>query len=608
MQYGRMILNIGFRAASAVIPGGAVVQLAFEEFGPAICEAVWARIKGMNEAERRAAIEEVAQISPAEAREMAEEAVPADLDPAARAQAIEYLSAIPMAARRTLIEGASPSAGPSLPSTQIPRRAADLLRILPLRPPRFRPGDSIPAYDYRLERMLGQGGFGEVWLATNPRRPRQAPRALKFCLDEEMRASLERETELLDRIEDASEHPHIVRLLQTALSAEPPFLVYEYVSGGDLTVWLAAQQEGRPGARPDPEAVREVLRQMADALAFAHAQGIVHRDLKPSNVLVESGGRIKLADFGIGAVVAERELAAAQTRSPLWQQQSVLSGACTPMYADRAQRRGEAVDARADVYALGVMAYQLLLGDVSLELSPYFREELEKAGVPESLLELTARCVASPQRRLADGAAVLEALGGATVDRTRQDQRGPDAPPQLSKEAAALVEPFFRPAPGTGSSASRATAGPIEWRPASLPAGWGGSWAERFLKVAAVSGALFGLAMAGMAVEETEEEMLLGLLSGVPFGLFFGLVMSVLMTPSAVAASFGERRDFEQRLGRVLKAVHYKLDEQGADCWLYKPGWRAGLFSPRVEVLFGQRDATVRGPKMVLTKIQKKLG
>jgi hypothetical protein len=57
-----------------------------------------------------------------------------------------------------------------------------------------------------------------------------------------------------------------------------------------------------------------------------------------------------------------------------------------------------------------------------------------------------------------------------------------------------------------------------------------------------------------------------------------------------------------------LKAVHYKLDEQGADCWLYKPGWRAGLFSPRVEVLFGQRDATVRGPKMVLTKIQKKLG
>jgi hypothetical protein len=239
LEYGRMLLNIGFRAVSGFIPGGALVHLTIEEFGPAFCQAAWDKIKEWSPAQRQAAIEQMGQIGIDEARALAEQTLAqrSDLDPASRAQAIEYLASIPGTTRRTLVQTATAAGaqGLSLPAGQVPRSGSELLRFLPLRPPRFRPAETIAGHDYRLERLLGQGGFGEVWLATNPRRPRQAPRALKFCLDEQMRRSLERETELLDRIEESHEHPGIVRLLQTALSAEPPFLVYEYVDGGDLT-------------------------------------------------------------------------------------------------------------------------------------------------------------------------------------------------------------------------------------------------------------------------------------------------------------------------------------------------------------------------------------
>jgi protein kinase-like protein len=414
LDYGRMILSVGFRAISGCIPGGTLVQLGIEEFGPAFCTAVWGKLKEWTHAERQTALEQLGQVGADEARSLADEAVrTTEIDPEVRLRAIEYLAAIPMAARRTLVQTSTPSApsGLSLPPTQVPTTQNDLLRFLPLRPPRFRPGQALTGHDYRLERLLGQGGFGEVWLATNPRRPRQAPRALKFCLDEQMRLSLERETELLDRIEESKDHPGIVRLLGTALSNEPPFLVYEYVDGGDLTCWLGAQAT----PRPDPKKVAAMLLQVADALGHAHRLGLVHRDLKPSNVLVDSKGVVKLTDFGIGAVVAEQELARTKSQPQYTTRQAALQGACTPMYADRAQRRGEAVDARADVFAVGVMAYQLLLGDVSMELSPYFREELENAGVPGALIGAVAGCLAAPERRYKDGAALAAALGPVAV-------------------------------------------------------------------------------------------------------------------------------------------------------------------------------------------------
>src|SRR5262249_41461211 len=149
-----------------------------------------------------------------------------------------------------------------------------------------------------------------------------------------------------------------------------PYLVYEYVPGGDLARWLAARRVAAERA-PTPDEVLGLVTLVAEALAFAHERGLVHRDLKPANVLMGepggvSPGRLKLAAFGIGAVVSRQSA-----------QVSLFRGAGTPLYMSPEQRRGEAPDPRQDLYSLGVMWYQMLAGDVSRELHPGWARELE---------------------------------------------------------------------------------------------------------------------------------------------------------------------------------------------------------------------------------------
>src|SRR5262249_47488168 len=129
--------------------------------------------------------------------------------------------------------------------------------------------------------------------------------ALKFCLDRSMVALLQHERQTLERLIEASQgkwSDRIVRLYGYDLDHATPFLVYEYVPGGDLTALLGnlKQQTGRGFARAE---VFNLVKQITEALAFAHERGLVHRDLKPANVLV-SGDALKLADFGIGGVVS----------------------------------------------------------------------------------------------------------------------------------------------------------------------------------------------------------------------------------------------------------------------------------------------------------------
>src|SRR5207253_2518898 len=135
------------------------------------------------------------------------------------------------------------------------------------------------------------------------------PRAIKFCLDPSMVATLHRERAILDRlmaVDGSSWSNRIVRLYGYALDVQPPFLVYEFVSGGDLTSHLRGAWE-QTGRGLSPARALELIRQVVEALAFAHSQGLVHRDLKPANVLV-SGNTVKLTDFGIGGVVATHAL------------------------------------------------------------------------------------------------------------------------------------------------------------------------------------------------------------------------------------------------------------------------------------------------------------
>lgn len=450
LSAGKVLLRVGIRGLAAALPGGVLVGALFEEVAMPFADAVWAWMRGQPPSAQQQAIDALALLPPAQARSVAEEELATtNLGTTDRARLLGYLSAVPMTTRRA-ISRTSDGGQPSVLLSQLPRGRDSVLAFLPLRPPRFSPGDRVPAHDLELELLLGQGGFGEVWKARHLRRKSEPPRALKFCLEPALQVSLERELELLDHIEHEGRHEGIVQLLGTALSADPPFLIYEFIDGGDLVSWMAGF-EGQP---PPADAVARALQMACAALAYAHERGILHLDLKPANLLVTRDGRVKIADFGIGRLVAETEEGRGQTE--IQSQLSALHGACTPLYADRAQRRGERVDARADVYALGVIGYQLLMGDVTLSLPSYWREELQERGAPAALLDVLAACVSLPSRRLADARAVLSELARAGAWRQKPVPLAPD-----SAASAGKVTPTPELPPPSGPPPRRAgTGGP----------------------------------------------------------------------------------------------------------------------------------------------------
>src|SRR5437588_5063356 len=261
--------------------------------------------------------------------------------------------------------------GATLPGGLPLDKAEDLLAFLPTRLPRFKPGDvPLPGVDWQLEELLGVGGFGEVWKATNPNMASAPAVALKFCLDPTSAKVLRNEAKLLDRLMLQGKHPGIVALRQTYLSAEPPCLEYEYIPGGNLAGVIHEWHRGRRA--PSATQVAQVVRRLAKIVAFAHRlePPIVHRDLKPANILVQrqSDGSLSLriADFGNGGVAANHAIR--QTLRGMTQAHLLVSaarGAYTPLYASPQQMRGSDADPRDDVYALGVIWYQLLSGDLS---------------------------------------------------------------------------------------------------------------------------------------------------------------------------------------------------------------------------------------------------
>src|SRR5262249_45312731 len=197
-----------------------------------------------------------------------------------------YLQQVPGSIRQHLRRPTDPT-GRTVPAGLTLRRASDLLGFLPPRQPRFLPGERpLPGVDLELVERLGMGGFGEVWKAKNPHRPRAEPTALKFCLDAEAAEALRNEVDVLDRVMAVSTHPGIVDLKQTYLSASPPCLEFEYVEGGDLAGLIEEWHSSE--TRPTPEQTARILSYLADAVAHAHRAlpPIVHRDLKPANVLV----------------------------------------------------------------------------------------------------------------------------------------------------------------------------------------------------------------------------------------------------------------------------------------------------------------------------------
>jgi len=389
---------------------------------PEVAQDVWKWWGADRTAEqRRADVEAVAQAGAEEVRQQASEIVLeliADKPPEVRRAVETYLTQVPAAVRRSLRRPTDPT-GTTVPANLAPAKADDLLRLLPGKPSRFKPGDH-PAFkpDWELEQLLGVGGFGEVWKARNPHLSYRPPVALKFCLDPAAAKVLRNEAAVLERVMREGKHPGIVQLQDTFLRAETPCLEYEYVEGGELTELI--QEWHRSKAGPSQRQAAKVILSLAKIAGYAHRLNppIVHRDLKPANILMErtaeGRGRCKIADFGIGGAAvsqAIRETGRGTSRGSFLS--SAVHGSYTPLYASPQQMRREAPDPRDDVYSLGVIWYQLLTGDLASGRpgGSRWRTKLSESGIPPEMVDLLESCFEDhPDDRPKDGAALAERL------------------------------------------------------------------------------------------------------------------------------------------------------------------------------------------------------
>jgi len=199
-----------------------------------------------------------------------------------------------------------------------------------------------------VEERIGAGGMGTVYRAR-PLGDGQAPQAVKFlspslAAEPELVARFWREVALLEKLD----HPAIVKVKSHGQNQEVPWFAMELVDGPTLAMRL--------GKGPlSVEEARAIFSRLLDALAHAHEHGVVHRDLKPANVLLASDGA-RLADFGI----ARLDMEAATRKTQLTRTDAILG---TFPYMSPEQRAGRPVDARSDLYAVGVMLYEALAGE-----------------------------------------------------------------------------------------------------------------------------------------------------------------------------------------------------------------------------------------------------
>jgi serine/threonine-protein kinase len=205
---------------------------------------------------------------------------------------------------------------------------------------------------YRLLREIGQGGMASVWLADRADGLLQRQVALKLPHvawgERSLAERMARERNILSSLT----HPHIARLYDAGFAADGrPYLALEYVDGLPINAYASAQGLSVP-------ARLQLLLQVAQAVAHAHARLVVHRDLKPSNILVDAQGQAHLLDFGIARLMdpVGDDAAAGPAHT------QAVGRAMTPDYASPEQIRGEAIGTASDVYSLGVVAYELLSG------------------------------------------------------------------------------------------------------------------------------------------------------------------------------------------------------------------------------------------------------
>ena len=276
--------------------------------------------------------------------------------------------------------------------------------------PRERPDEELTALRrltgsrYRVLRRLGSGGMANVYHAVHQLLER--PLVIKvlhphLAKDDEMRERFRREAEAASQLV----HPHVCTIIDYAEAPEAVYIVMPYLAGGSLADVLVRD-------RTVPAAgAAAVCAQVSSALDYAHRRGIVHRDVKPDNVLFDEDGHALLTDFGI---------ATARFHGRLTGTGRAMG---TPHYMSPEQAMGKMVDGRSDLYAVGVMLYEMLLGfppfDGADSYSVGYKHVHETAvapdvvdsRVPAELSALVMRCLAKPaDDRFQTGAELADAL------------------------------------------------------------------------------------------------------------------------------------------------------------------------------------------------------
>lgn len=313
------------------------------------------------------------------------------------------------------------------------------------------PGGAQPTLGrYVIEREIGRGSMGAVYLANDPHSGQSvALKTMALSQEFEGEALAEARNRFFREAQTAGRlrHPDIVTILDTGEDQDLAYIAMEYLSGQDLQAFT---QQGR--LLPVPTVLHIVAR-VADALAYAHSQGVVHRDIKPANVMVDiTTDSIKVMDFGIAHVSD-----ALRTRTGM-----VLG---TPSFMSPEQLAGGRLDGRSDIYSLGVMLFQLLTGRlphqaesmarvmylIANEPAPDLRTV--RSDMPEALANVVALALEKqPETRYADGhqlAADLRQVA-ANPQLHKSPKRAPSGvvnPPQATQDFTATVT-YIRPDPG----------------------------------------------------------------------------------------------------------------------------------------------------------------
>ncbi|MEY4753923.1 MAG: hypothetical protein RJA44_1598 [Pseudomonadota bacterium] len=289
---------------------------------------------------------------------------------------------------------------------------------------------------YSLKLQLGAGGLGTVWAADDPVLARVvAIKILPLGTDQNGRSRIT--DHFLDEARAAAKlsHPHVVTVFDAGIGADGAYIVMELLRGSDLSQLIKA------GWRPSPASAAVIMQRVAEALDYAHTQGVVHRDIKPANIFMVEHTRPVVLDFGI-----------AHSGAGGTSEQAIM---CSPFYAAPEQLEGRSADRRTDVYALGVVFYEVLTGERPYagrtieELSAALRQGRPRpitqinAEVPQVLADIAMRAMAvQPDERFRSAGAMaraLEAWIAAQDDSSASFDSSPPAPQAGSRQPALLV-------------------------------------------------------------------------------------------------------------------------------------------------------------------------